>query len=405
MTKRMKIALGVMVFALGLTALSVFLLSGSGNGYESVFKAGVKSITDTESVSVKAGVKGYVNGERLIDLDAKYLINGSDRYEYENDRMQNTQWEAYTVGGVRYNNIDHDNKTYQVYDTNYDSFAMQYSDDDDEREETIARIVKLFLDFYMGNAKNQFVREPVSGANRYTITLKREQLPDLAVLMLKLFNQMESAAGYESDYTKVEYMDFRETLRAEHLLRTGKEMDERVFDLYYENNLLMEAYGSFQDEVREKYRKLGEAQYEHGCVFVEADGSCQVYPSKREMYVQRLSEGKPLTDQMDPLDYPKNADIKFVHGEFDVSDEGYITRVYVTGEGSVQDVMDKTYTCVIEALAEMDKYNETVVDVTPLSEYAAKEEETKTYKTVYKNETIEFLGKKYFVHYSEKVEE
>ncbi len=407
MTKRMKIALCVLIAAAVMTAAAVILLSGSGNGYETVFRAGVKSLTETKSVAVDGRISGYVNGEKKLDVELYSKMNGSDTYELEIDHIDNDDTrEVYVFDGRRYINIDHENKTYQTYATSMDSFTFASSaaeSDEDDGTDTIVRIVKLFADFYMGSAKNQFVREPVSGGNRYEITLKKEQLPDLAKLFLELVNETDLIMGAYDGYFSVQYMDFEELLKKEHLERCGKEMDERVFDLYYENRFLRDAYYEFEREVRKKYTDLGKQAYENGCVFVETDGTYEVYPSKKEMYIQRLSEGKALTEAMSPLDFPKNADIHFVHGQFDVSDEGYITRVHLTGKGSIQDVMGKTYEGEIEILFAFDDYNQTRVDISALDGYMEIKDAETTYETVYYNETIEFLGKKYFVHYSEKV--
>lgn len=409
MTRRMKTALCVLLIAAILSATAVVLLSGSGNGYETVFRAGVKSLTDTKSVAVSGRVTGFVNGGKKLDVELYSKMNGSDTYELEIDHIDNeAASEAYVFEGKRYINIDHENKTYQSYDTGMDSFTFvpfTAGSDEDDGTDTIIKIVKLFADFSMGSAKNQFVREPVSGGNRYEITLKQQQLPDLAKLFLELINETDLITGASDGYFSVQYMDFDELLKKEHFERCGKEMDERVFDLYHENRYLCDAYYEFEREVRQKYTDIGKQAYENGCIFVETDGTYEVYPSRKEMYIQRLSEGKPLKENMSPLDFPKNANIHFVHGKFDVSDEGYITRINLTGKGSIQDVAGTTYEGEIEILFTFDDYNKTHVDISALEGYTEKEEQKTPTKTVFYNETIEFLGKKYFVHYSEMVEE
>lgn len=409
MTRRMKTALCVLLIAAILSTAAIFLLSGSGNGYEAVFKAAVKSITEAESVTVKSQITGFVNGEKALDTESEYQKNGHDEYNYEFDRMDSDgKYESYVMNGSRFYNIDHENKTYESHKTYIDSSTPQSEEEEDEREKAVkivVRLVKLFSDFCVGNAKNQFVREPVSGGSRYVITLKKQQLPDLALLMLDLFNEMEAESGIEQTGLDVAYMDYEEILRAEHLARCAEEMDEKVFDLYYHNKLLRAAYNDFKDEVQEKYMQAGREISDNGLVLVEKDGTYEVYSSLKDMYMQRLSEGKPIINRFDPLDYPKNADIKYVHGEFDVSDEGFVTRIYITGEGSVEDIAGKTYTGEIEILINLDKYNETEINIEALDGYTAVKKEKEESKTVWRNETVKFLGKKYFVHYAETAEE
>ncbi len=408
MTKRVRLALIILLIAVIATGSSVVLLSGSGNGYESVFKAGVKSLTQPKSYTVKARVTGFVNGEKELDEEFIYLMNGSDNYDCTIDHMTNDKiLESYELDGMRYYNIDHENKEYDAY-TLYSNSAYQAIalDDNGTENETLVRIVKLFADFYMGNAKNQFVREHIDGGNRYVITLKKEQLPELALLMLDLFNESgDTLYGMRDTYMSVYYEDMTQLLRDEHLRRTGKEMDERVFDLRSEDEALMDAYSAFYDEVDEKYQAIGEAVYEVGAMFVEADGTYEIYPSTKDMYIKRLSERKQLLTYQDAFDYPENLDVKFVHGEFDVSDEGYITRIFVSGEGSVQDVTGKTYTGVIEASADLTGYNETVIDASPISGYTERVREEKSYKTEDVTETVEFLGVTYEINYTRYVEE
>ena len=404
----MKTALCVLLIAAILSATAVVLLSGIENGYETVFRAGVKSLTDTKSVAVSGRVTGFMNGGKELDVELYSKMNGSDTYELEIDHTNNdAASEEYVFEGKRYINIDHENKTYQSYNMGWNSFTFTpftAESDEDDGTDAIVKIAKLFADFFMGSAKNQFVREPVSGGNRYEITLKQQQLPDIAKLFLELINEKDLITGASDGYMSVQYMDFDEVLKKEHFERCGKEMDERVFDLYHENRYLCDAYYEFRDEVRQKYSDIGKQAYENGCIFVETDGTYEVYPSKKEMYIQRLSEGKPLAENMYPLDFPKNAEIRFVHGEFDVSDEGYITRINLTGKGSIQDVVGTTYEGEIEILLTFDDYNKTHVDISALEGYTEKEEQKTSAETVFYNETIEFLGKKYFVHYSEMVE-
>ena len=408
MTKRLKLALMILLIAAIATGSSVLLLSGSGNGYESVFKAGVKSLTQPKSYTVKARVTGFVNGEKELDEEFIYLMNGSDNYDCTIDHMTNDKiLESYELDGMRYYNIDHENKEYDAY-TLYSNSAYQAIalDDSGTENETLVRIVKLFADFYMGNAKNQFVREHIDGGNRYVITLKKEQLPELALLMLDFFNESgDTLYGMRDTYMRVYYEDMKQLLRDEHLLRTGKEMDERVFDLRSEDEALRDAYSAFYDEVDEKYQAIGEAVYEVGAMFVEADGTYEIYPSTKDMYIKRLSEGKQLLTYQDAFDYPQNLDIKYVHGEFDVSDEGYITRIFVSGEGSVQDVTGKTYAGVIEANVDLTGYNETTIDASPISGYTERVQEEKSYKTEDVTETVEFLGVTYEISYTRYVEE
>ena len=408
MTKRIKILLIILAVALAASAGAILLLSGSGNGYESVFKAGVKSLMEPESVTAKARVTGFVNGEKELDEEFIYLMSGSDNYDCTIDHMKDDEMsESYELDGTRYYNIDHEKKEYNAYDPHTGSFYQaDTSDEDDNENNTLVRIIKLFADFYMGNAKNQFVRERIDGGNRYVITLKKEQLPELALLMLDFFNESgDTLYGTHDAYMRVYYQDFKELLRDEYLLRTGREMDERVFDLRSEDEALSDAYSAFYDEIDEKYQAIGEAVYEVGAMFVEADGTYEIYPSTKEMYIKRLSEGKTLLDYQDAFDYPQNLDIKYVHGEFDVSDEGYVTRIFVNGEGSVQDVTGKTYTGVIEASADLTGYNETVIDASPISGYTERAREEKSYKTEDVTETVEFLGVTYEINYTRYVEE
>ncbi len=408
MTKRLKLALIILLIATIATGSSILLLSGSGNGYESVFKAGVKSLMEPKSYTAKARVTGFVNGEKELDEEFIYRMSGPDSYDCTIDHMANDEMsESYELDGTRYYNIDHENKEYDAYELYTNSFNWEVnSDESDKENETLVRIIKLFADFYMGNAKNQFVREHIESGNRYVITLKKEQLPELALLMLDFFNESgDSLYGMRDTYMRVYYEDMKQLLRDEHLLRTGKEMDERVFDLRSENESLKDAYSVFYDEIVEKYETLGEAVYEVGAMFVEADGTYEIYPSIKDMYKKRLSEGKALLDYQDAFDYPENLDIKYVHGEFDVSDEGYVTRIYVSGEGSVQDVTGKTYTGVIEASVDLTGYNETTIDASPITGYTKRLREEKSYKTEDVTETVEFLGVTYEISYTRYVEE
>lgn len=404
MNRRMKLALAVLAAALVLSAGAVFLLSGSGNGYETVFKAGVKSLTDTESVTMDGFVTVWMNGEKLEDREVKYLADGLDSYERETDRLdEDDGWECYEVDGTGYNSIDHENKTYETYKAYASSYGYE-DDGENNGEDTIVKIVKLFADFYMGNAKNQFVREPLADANRYVIHLKREQLPDLVSLFIDLFN--EGGLFFPTDtYRTVEYEDRMEAMRAYHLKKCGEVMDENVFELYYKNTLLQNAYYEFQNEMLKEYERMGEEAGENYYVYVLKDGTAEIYPSRKQMYIDRLSQGKPLSGNMSALDYPANADIEYVHAEFDVSEEGYITRIYFKGEASVDDVIGKTNTAVVEMCVNLSDYNQTHIELFSLDEYREKEKEDQTVETVAKTRTVKFLGKKYFVYYKETVED
>ena len=408
MTRRMKIALIALVIAAVLTAGAVVLLSGSGNGYESVFKAGVKSIMDARSLTLNGRAEVFVNGEKEVDAGYVYMKDGKNSYSKDTDYMiEEGVSETYKIGGKKIYNIDHETKQYDQYTLYADSFTWTEGEDENEPgDETIVRLVKLFADFYMGNAKNQFVREHIADGNRYVVTLKREQLPELALLMLELFNEQgDTLYGIRDTYMRIFYQNAPELIRSEYLLRTGKEMDERVFDLRAWNEELSQAYSAFYEEVETKYRKLGEAAYEVGAMFVEADGTYEIYPSTKEMYIDRISKGKELLAYQDPFDYPQNADIKYIHAEFDVSHEGYVTRIFLSGEGSLQDVTGKNYVGEIKVNVEIGNYNQTTIDASAISEYTQRVRDEKTYATVSRTETVEFLGVLYEVDYFEEVEE
>lgn len=412
MTKRMKTALCILLIAAVLSTAAVLLLSGSGNGYETVFKAGVKSLLDKESVTIRGRHKLYQNGETESDDEFVWMVENGGKYIYEVNHLTGKSDETYYFQDKRYYNIDHENRTYEFYDYDWNS-ADVTEEADENTEDTIVNIVKLFSDFFMGNAKNQFVREPIENGNRYTLMLKTEQMPDIFRLFLNLFNESEDIRGV-NDYFTIKYMDEKAAVRAYYKKVTGEEMDEKVFDYRYgywedwaneDNNLLNKAYADFTEEMRKMYTDMGEAVSDIACVLVYEDGSAEVYASRKDMCIQRLTEGKPLPEYMDALDYPSNAQIRYIRAEFDVSDEGYITHIVLKAEGSVQDVLNETVSYVFEAEYDFENYNSTKISLFDVDQYTAVEDDEISYEPQIKTDTVEFLGKTYTVNYEERVEE
>lgn len=414
MTKRMKTALCVLLVAAILTTAAVVLLSGSGNGYETVFRAGVKSLIDADSKTVKITYKLAADGETEEEGETLVMIENGKRYEFSTDRLTGETSEIYDFPDRQYSDIDHENKTYELYDKNWNSMP-QSEPAEDPTQDTVIRIVKLFSDFFMGNAKNQFVREPMDGGNRYILMLKTEQMPDLVNLLVNLFNESEEARGL-SDSVTVEYMDKNAAIKAYYKKLTGDEIDERVMEHYLfstwsdwakpDNERLNDAYSDFKKEMEEMYYKAGENVSPNACVFVNEDGTYEVYASEKDMYVKRLTENLPLPDGMDEFVYPSNLTIEYFRAEFEVSDEGYITHISLKGEVSVQDVLEKTHTGTLEAGFDISAYNTTEITLFDVDAYTRKEREAFIPpETAIGEATIEFLGETYEVNYTYYVEE
>lgn len=414
MTKRMKIALCVLIAAAVMTAAAVILLSGSGNGYETVFRAGVKSLFDADNKTIKGTFKITFDGEMETDIEYLLMHENGSRYRSETDHLKGETDETYDFPERTYSDIDHENKTYKMYDKSWNSIPSEKPQDEDSMQDTVVRIIKLFSDFYMGNVKNQFVREPMADGNRYTLMLKTEQFPDLVNLFVNLFNELQELNGRSAGVTTV-YMDKDAAVRAYHKKFTGEEIDERLIKEYFspwakwakpDNQLLNDAYSEFVKDMENMYSEAGENVASAACVFVNEDGSYEVYASKKDMYIKRLSENLPLPAGTDELLYPNDLTIEYFRAEFEVSEEGYIKHISLKGEASVQDVLEKTHTGVLEAEFDIDDYNTTKITMFDLDAYTRKEETVSSMpKYVITDATIEFLGKTYEVNYQEYLEE
>ncbi|MBQ5770176.1 MAG: hypothetical protein IIW08_03265 [Clostridia bacterium] len=414
MTRRMKTALCVLLVAAILTTAVVVLLSGSGNGYETVFRAGVKSLFEADSKTVKITYKLAADGETEEEGETLVMIENGKRYEASTDRLTGETREIYEFPDKRYSNIDHENKTYELYDMSWNSMP-QSEPEEDPAQDTLIRIVKLFSDFFMGNAKNQFVREPMDGGNRYVLMLKTEQMPDLVNLLVNLVNETEEARGLRDSVT-VEYMDKNAAIKAYYKKLTGDEIDGRVMEHYSfttwddwakpDNERLNDAYFDFKNEMEEMYHEAGENVSPNACVFVNEDGTYEVYASQKNMYARRLLENLPLPHGMSELVYPSNLTIEYFRAEFEVSDEGYITHISLKGEVSVQDVLEKTHTGTLEAEIDIDAYNTTKITLFDVDAYTNKEREAYVApETDIGEAAIEFLGETYEVNYTYCVEE
>ena len=414
MNKRMKIALIVLAAAACLTACALILLSGSGNGYETVFRAGVKSLFEADSKTVKVTYRLAADGETDEEGETLVMIENDKRYEFSTDRLTGETSEIYDFPDKRYSDIDHENKTYELYDKNWNSMPLS-EPEEDPTQDTVIRIVKLFSDFFMGNAKNQFVREPMDGGNRYILMLKTEQMPDLVNLLVNLFNESEEMRGL-SNSVSIEYMDKDAAIKAYYKKLTGNEIDERVMEHYVfptwddwakpDNERLNDAYSDFRKEMHDMYCEAGENVSPTAFVFVNEDGTYEVYASEKDMYVKRLTENLPLPDGMDEFVYPSNLTIEYFRAEFEVSDEGYITHISLKGEVSVQDVLEKTHTGTLEAEFDIDDYNTTEITLFDVDAYTRKEREKYVApETAIREATIEFLGETYEVNYEYYVEE
>lgn len=414
MNKRMKIALCVLIAAAVMTAAAVILLSGSGNSYETVFRAGVKSLFDADNKTIKGTFKITFDGETETDIEYLLMHENGSRYRSETDHLKGETDETYDFPERTYSDIDHENKTYKMYDKSWNSIPSENPQDEDSMQDTVVRIIKLFSDFYMGNVKNQFVREPMADGNRYTLMLKTEQFPDLVNLFVNLFNELQELNGRSDGVTTV-YMDKDAAVRAYHKKFTGEEIDERLIEEYFspwakwakpDNQLLNDAYSEFVKDMENMYSEAGENVASTACVFVNEDGNYEVYASKKDMYIKRLSENLPLPAGTDELLYPNDLTIEYFRAEFEVSEEGYITHISLKGEVSIQDVLEKTHTGTLEAEFDIDDYNTTKITMFDLDAYTRKEETVSSMpKYVITDATIEFLGKAYEVNYQDYLEE
>lgn len=402
MTKRMKIALCTLLAALLATAGIFVLLSGSGNGYETVFASVEKLAFETDNVTIDSRIEVLLDGEIVERDEAVVMKAGEDQYSRSKTGEETS--ESYRVDNKHYHTIDHEEKTYYFYTDSVTSFPAETNVfiEDTKENRAIYKLFKLFADFVSGNAKNQFVRERLADGNRYNVSLSREQLPEAAGLIIEILNA-DIVSGYAEDGVSVDFENHDEAFSAYYMKKTGETMDSKVQELYYYNDELDEAYWELRGEMRAEYVALGESVSPNAYVYVDADGNAKVYASRRAMYEEREFNKEAFLDGA-LMRYVDHLDIDSVKAVFDVDADGRIRKGEAQFDIALQDLKGKIHTLTIRAQAEFSGYGTTNVALPDFSQYSNLSDIKREIVYEETTETVFFLGKEYTVNYEERIE-
>lgn len=400
MNKRMKIALGVLVIALAASAGAIARLSGSGNGYETVFRAFEKFVFEAKNVSIDFTMEECFDGASTDSMRSRSRTDGANRYYVSLDETGEIKKEEYTIAGKRYYNVDHDEKTYESYSYNSADITLEADDTDENR--TIARLIKLYADFITGDVKNRFVRERTETGSRYTVSLTQEQLPEVVSLFMELLNSTVFDQT-ELDCVYVDYEDYSSVISAYYREKTGEELNEHILLGDYENAELRKAYNDFRQEMKDFYTKMGEEVSQNAYVYVYENGKADVYESEKAYYqIKGLSAEIYMEEGL--TDFLKGFRVDTVKAVFDISKDGMPEKADFLFKVLITDVNDAQHALECRAEAKFFGYGQTTFEIPDFASYTnlydIKTEVT--YEEV--KETISFLGKEYEITYENRVE-
>lgn len=401
MKKRKKIVLCVIAAALAVSILAGILLSGSGNGYEKTFEAAEKLLFETDNFTMELAVNVRMDDKELGDLRETLLYDRGNRYTKDIEKQGDLEEvsEQYTIGDTRYYAIDHEAKTYLMYNTGggsapEDAFILPGD------AKSVWNFGKLFADFLSGNVKNRFVREKIENGNRYSVSVSHNQLPEA---FLQLSEIISEAFTYDAPTgVYIDYEDYNSTFFAYCLETMGEMPDEDFFDFYYRNDALDEAYGRVSAEMKERYKNLAESPEAY--IYVTADGKAQVYKNSKEYYktfpvtqesFQKVSINKLMRDMtVDRIDLWA-----------DVDKDGNLRAAALDLTIGFYDLHDKKHTIEIIADMSLTGFGTTEIGFFPPEGYTAGTKPIESYTSEEVTKTVRFDGVEYTVTYFKWVKE
>lgn len=393
MNKRKRIALAVIAISLAMTVLVVVLLSGSGNGYEKTFDAIRKLVFETDNFTVQLRMENSIDGKYIDRSNTMLLKDGNDNASWAIAEDGTISDEDYTIDNKTYHSFDHEKKTYYFYVSSADLYDAHYEDN----AETLYKLTKLMADFFSGNVKNQFSHSRMENGDRYTVSLNESQLPEAATLLLELIN----TASSEVYLSEIEYEDFDATFRAYYKDKTGSDLAENFFDVYYNNEELRDAFSLMRDDMYKKYTEMLTPYGDDGYVYVYTDGTADAFASGVDFY-KSLEFTSENIEKFGTTPFMKSMQLKNASAQIDIDESGRFTNIRAKLDLEITDFAGNKRTNTFDLEAVFSDYGTTSISLPDMTGYVFSKDIQK--EKVLVTQEIEFNGAAYPVEYTKMVE-